>query len=49
MRDTGIFDECIVVADDYVRRALETLHGFDDSEAKSSLHALASFASNRLH
>jgi geranylgeranyl pyrophosphate synthase len=49
MRDTGIFDECIVVADDYVRRALESLHDFDDSEAKSSLHTLATFASNRPH
>jgi len=38
-----------VVADDYVRRSLESLQDFDDSEAKSSLHTLASFASNRLH
>ncbi|NQW16478.1 MAG: polyprenyl synthetase family protein [Chloroflexi bacterium] len=49
MRATGIFDECIAVADDFVRKATESLQGFEDSEARTSLHTLATFASNRLN
>lgn len=49
IRETGILDECIVVADAYVADAAAELDGFAPSEARASLTALANFASNRLH
>ena len=49
IRETGILDECIVVADDYAASGAAELEDFDPSEARTSLAALANFASNRLH
>jgi octaprenyl-diphosphate synthase len=49
IRETGILDECVVVADNYAASAAAELDDFDSSEARTSLAALANFASNRLH
>ncbi len=49
IRETGIIDECIAVADNYAVESAAKLDDFDSSEARTSLASLANFASNRLH